>query len=527
MDSIKHELEKVERYFNSQKKIEISLSSVQQQLELFLNGVKYPALIKPCTLDDGIIKIVEQDFDELIRDFNSASLNGRLFKFVPASGAATRMFHKIQSVINRYNTFDLKTLENNAVEDDECRYVIDFLLNLKRFSFYDDLKELLTAGDNEIENLISKNPASVLEAILFDNGLNYSSLPKGAIKFHNYEDTKRTAFEEQIFEALQYCADRHNVVKIHFTISEEHTDIFNQIVNSVKLKLANTEFKINASYSYQKKHTDTIAVNENNEIIFDENGNIILRPGGHGSLLENLNDLNSDIVVIKNIDNVCVERYNHDTIVYKKLLIGLLVKIQDSVFKYLNLLTDENQNLNSEDYQNIMRFAESTLSISKPGDFDIWNDYKKNKYLFEKLNRPLRVCGMVKNQGDPGGGPFWVNYGEDNLSLQIVEQAQINFNDDNQKKIFNQSTHFNPVDLVCGVKDFSGNNFNLLDFRDESTGIITRKSKDGDVIKALELPGLWNGGMAFWNTVFVEVPFSTFNPVKEVNDLLKKEHQNS
>ncbi len=523
MSLIEKELEKAERYLNSHKEIEISLSSIEQQLKRFVLGVDYPKLVKACTVGDGIIKIHQQDFDELIKFYNSASLNGHLIKFVPASGAATRMFHKIQSVINRYTNFDLKGLQEN--NDDECNYVYQFLINLHKFAFYEDLKKLLNVDDKEILKLIEDSPQELLNAVLFANGLNYSEKPKGAIKFHRYEDECRTAFEEQIYESLHYSADRHNLVKIHFTISEEHTDLFNQIISNLKQKLNNTEFKINVSYSYQKKHTDTIAVDQNNEILYDENGKLILRPGGHGALLENLNELNANIIIIKNIDNLCVEKYLDDTILYKKLLVGQLIKIQSLVFKYLELL--ESKNLSGIDLDEIMHFTKQNLSIQKPKDFSLWDNDMKNDFLFGKLNRPIRVCGMVKNQGEPGGGPFWVQYDDGSSSLQIVEQVQINFEDENQKKIFYQSTHFNPVDLICGVKDYKGNNFDLTKFSDPESGIITIKSKNGMQLKALELPGLWNGGMAYWNTVFVEVPITTFNPVKEINDLLKKEHQNS
>lgn len=524
MDFIKQELEKVERYLNSDKEIKISLNSIEQQLKHFINGIKYPKLIKACTVGDGILRISQQQFDELIKNFNSASLNGRITKFVPASGAATRMFHKIQSVINRYNNFNLSDLLKNSVEDNECKYVYEFLINISKFAFYDDLKAVLKIEDNEILKLVEESPNDVFNAILSANGLDYSNKPKGAIKFHRYIDDCRTAFEEQIYESLHYSSDKHNSVKIHFTISEEHTELFNHIISNLRQKLSSTEFKIIVSYSYQKKSTNTIAVNLRNEILFDENGKLILRPAGHGALLENLNELNGDIIIIKNIDNLCVEKYSADTILYKKLLTGLLVKIQSQLFEYLELL--ENKNLDDTLYNEIMLFAEQNLSIMQPKNFSEWDLDAKNDFLFEKLNRPLRVCGMVKNEGEPGGGPFWVQSGDGDVTLQIVEQAQINLDDENQKRIFNQSTHFNPVDLVCGVKDYKGKNFDLMQFSDPDSGIITKKSKDGVELKALELPGLWNGSMACWNTVFVEVPITTFNPVKEINDLLKKAHQN-
>ncbi|MFZ2324405.1 MAG: DUF4301 family protein [Ignavibacteriaceae bacterium] len=523
MNQFQRELQKVEEYLRSYKSINISFSEISHQLKLLFEGVQIPKLIKPCTIGDGISKINENDQSELLKEFVSASLKSRIMKFVPASGAATRMFHKLHSVLNRFPDFTLDQLKDNLKTDEECKDVYEFLINLKKFAFYYDLKQLLKKDDNEIEKLITKSPVDLLNAILLDNGLNYLSKPKGAIKFHRYDDECRTAFEEQIYESLKYAGDKNNNVKIHFTISEEHTELFEQIIKQLKVKLSNTDFKIDVTYSYQKKSTDTIALNVNNEILFNTNGNLIHRPSGHGALLENLNELNGDIVVIKNIDNLSVERLSADTILYKKLLIGLLVKTQKQIFNYLESL--EKNNLTNFDYEQIMLFAEQNLCIPKPVDFTDWNNKNKSKFLFDRLNRPLRVCGMVKNEGEPGGGPFWVESIDGSLSIQIVEQAQIRKNDEDQKSIFNQSTHFNPVDLICGVKDYKGNNFNLKNFVDYESGIITKKSRDGIELKALELPGLWNGSMAYWNTIFVEVPISTFNPVKEVNNLLKAAHQ--
>ncbi len=524
MNLIQQELMKIERYFNSGIKEEISLEIVKQQLYFFINGVKIPKLIRPCVVGDGILKLSQNNYDVLIREFTSAEMNGRITKFVPASGAATRMFHRLHSVTNRFNKISLEELHNKSENDAECKSAYNFLTNLKKFAFYNDLKKVLNIDDIKLEKMIRKSPAKILEAVLFKDGLNYSSMPKGAIKFHCYENDCRTAFEEQVYESFQYISDKKNDVKIHFTISEEHTYLFKEIIKQFKSKISNTDFKIDVRYSYQKKHTDTIAVNNKNEIMFDKDGVLIQRPGGHGALLENLDELNGDILVIKNIDNLSVERLSPETILYKKLLIGLLSKTQKVIFNFLQSI-EENE-LSDSDYQDIVTFAEQNLSISKPENFDNWGSDKKKKFLFDKLNRPIRVCGMVKNEGEPGGGPFWVQDDDESLSLQIIEQAQIDMQDENQKLIFKQSTHFNPVDLICGIKDYKGNNFTLKNFADPKSAIITKKSKHGVELKALELPGLWNGSMAYWNTIFVEVPKSTFNPVKEINDLLKEEHQN-
>ncbi len=523
MNLIEQDLKKAEHYLSVSKRNDISIKTIEHQLKLFGTGTKIPKLIKPCTLGDGIVQIPGNQFSELLKEFNTASLNGRIIKFVPASGAASRMFQKLLSVINRFPKFSLQELKSFSENDKECKYVYDFLVNLEKFAFYDAVKNTLGKDDFEIQNLISDDPGQILKSILFEPGLNYLSKPKGAIKFHRYDDECRTAFEEQIFESLQYTADRNNKVKIHFTISQEHTKMFEDIITHLINKLNKTNFKVEITYSYQKKSTDTIAVDLENRLIFDKSGNLIQRPGGHGALLENLNDLKADIVIIKNIDNLSTENLSTDTILYKKLLTGYLVKTQKQVFDLLDSL--DRKDLSKKSFGEMIDFAEKEFSVTKPTDFENWNDKRKSKYLFDKLNRPIRVCGMVKNEGEPGGGPVWVKDDDASLSLQIVEQAQIDMNDENQKNIFNQSTHFNPVDLICSVKDYKGNNFNLKDFVDVESGIITKKFKDGIELKALELPGLWNGSMAYWNTIFVEVPISTFNPVKEVSDLLKSVHQ--
>ncbi len=524
MNHIEQQLEIVKDSLKSGKTNPLSLQLIEQQLSLFINGVKIPELAKPCLVDDGIIRIKENEYSDLISEFNSAVNNGRVMKFVPASGAASRMFQKLQSVLNRYQTFSFTDLKNNSESDKECKSILEFLINLPKFAFYDDLKQVLKADDTKINKLISESPAEILKAVLFDNGLNYSNKPKGAIKFHRYKNEYRTAFEEQIYETLNYISDKNKLVKIHFTISEEHTELFLKIIKEFRLKLNETDFNIDITYSYQRKSTDTIAVDDYNNILFDKNGDLIHRQGGHGALVENLNDLKADIVIIKNIDNLSKENLAEETILYKKLLTGYLVKIQNQVFKFLKTL--EKKDFSSEEFEDTIKFAEHSRFITKPSDFENWDDERKHKFMFYKLNRPIRVCGVVKNEGEPGGGPFWVKSDDGSLSLQIVEQVQINMNDENQKRIFIQSTHFNPVDLICSIKDYKGNNFDLHNFIDHQSGIITKKSKDGIELKVLELPGLWNGSMADWITIFVEVPISTFNPVKEINDLLRGEHQN-
>ena len=523
MSHIEDQIKIVTKTLKTSSSNQLSLKIIEQQLNLFINGVSVPKLAKPCLIDDGIVVFKDDEKDELLTLHKNAAEDGRLIKFVPASGAASRMFQKLQSILNRSENISLDDLGKKSFEDKESKAVYELLINLHKFAFYDDIKNILNIDNKGIEELSNNSPIKLLKTILFAPGLDYSFKPKGAIKFHRYNNTSRTAFEEQIYESLNYIVDKNNCLKIHFTISEEHKNLFLEIAKQVRLDLENN-YKIEIAYSFQKKYTDTIAVDENNNILFDKNDDIIQRPGGHGALIENLNEINADILIIKNIDNLSIENLSAETILYKKYLTGYLIKLQNQVFDYLHLL--EMSEMDNRTLKDIESFAEKNLFITKPADFENWDKNKKQKFYFDKLNRPIRVCGMVKNEGEPGGGPFWIKSDDGSLSLQIVEQAQINLSDEKQKNIFKKSTHFNPVDLICGVRDYKGNNFDLNKFVDHKSGIITKKSKDGIELKALELPGLWNGSMADWITIFVEVPISTFNPVKEVNDLLRKEHQN-
>lgn len=501
----------------------LSIEAVEAQIKLFESGVKIPKLEKPCTVNDGIVKINPAEIDDLLNLHSLAASESRLMKFVPASGAASRMFQKLLSVLNENHKLNLTSILERLENDKTYKSVYDVLINLNRFAFYDDLKDALEVDDTRINDLVSSQPEKILRAILFESGLNYSSKPKGAIKFHKYLNESRTAFEEQIYESFHYVVDKEKRVKIHFTISEEHESLFIEIIEQTKKRLKN-DFRFDISYSFQKKTTDTIAVDENNNILFDKHNKIIARPAGHGALIENLNDLKADLVIIKNIDNLSTERLAEDTCTYKKLLTGYLIKLQNQIHEYIRLLESKNQE--NIDLNEIVDFCKEKLFILTPSGFDDFSLKERIAYLNKKLNRPVRVCGMVKNEGEPGGGPFWVKSEDGRLSLQIIEQAQINLNDEQQKNIFKGSTHFNPVDLVCGLRDYKGDNFDLHNFIDHQSGIITKKSKDGVHLKALELPGLWNGAMSDWITVFLEVPISTFNPVKEINDLLRKEHQN-
>lgn len=502
----------------------ISIQQVVLQLEKFSKGIPYTNIIKPCRIGDGIFRLTESKYDELIHQFNQAALSGRLMKFVPASGAATRMFSKLQTYINNSENITLSKLKKDAEFNSSAKAVLEFINGLEKFAFFNELKGILNDSGYSINQINEDyDIAPVIKAMLSENGLNYSFYPKGAIAFHNYSGQPRTAFEEHICEASQLVADQSNNVRIHFTISEEHNEVFLNSVDKTIDDLRSAGIDVVLSFSYQEKSTDTISVNFNNEPFLDNDGKLVFRPAGHGALIENLNNLNGDLILIKNIDNILPSTKNSASIRYDKILTGFLLSVQKEVFSYLRLL--ENKKVNESIIKEIKKFAADYLSLNIPQEFEKQITDVKAKYLFSKLNRPIRVCGMVRNEGHPGGGPFWIRNTNGETSIQIIEESQVNKNDPNQLKLFQSSTHFNPVDLVCAVKDFKGKNFDLRNYRDENSGLITFKTYQGRELKALELPGLWNGGMADWNTLFVEIPSVTFNPVKEINDLLKPAHQ--
>jgi hypothetical protein len=403
--------------------------------------------------------------------------------------------------------------------------VYTFIENIKKFAFYQDLCDVMHSGGNDIaESLKNKDFGLIIDYLLSNKGLDYSNLPKALLKFHKYSDGSRVSFEEHIVEAALYASNGTGLVRIHFTLSPEHIEKFQNRLNQVIIKyqdLFQVDFQIN--YSVQEKSTDTIAVGENNEPFRNPAGDLLFRPGGHGALLKNLNEIDADLIFIKNIDNIVPDRLKGHTVDYKKLIGGYLLFIRHSIFEFLE--KSERNHLTEEDLTRMSDFLRDRLFIRIPGDFSSYSFDSKKTYLTKVVDRPIRVCGMVKNEGEPGGGPFWVVDKDGSRSLQIVESSQVDPDDENQRKLLLDSTHFNPVDLVCSIKDYKGQTFNLENFIDPDTGFIAFKSSGGKVIKAQELPGLWNGAMANWITVFTDVPIITFNPVKTVNDLLRKEHQ--
>lgn len=508
-----------EEYKKSPGSFDISFEKLLDQLEIFEKGVPYIKLVKPAVIDDGILRLTEAE-EVYFREIGETEIaKGRVTKFVPASGAASRMFKRQQSCMVNFKNLTLDELKLKAENgDQDCLATCETVLNIKRFAFEKELSGYLI--NNGINNPGWKE---IIHYLVDNNGLGYADKPKGCILFHKYPEGPRTAFEEHFVEGFNYAKSVDGFVRIHFTISPEHENLFNEIKERYLISHFAKESHFDISYSFQKKTTNTIAVTLENKIFRDKNGKPVFRPGGHGALLENLTDLNGDIILIKNIDNVAHEHLNTGTYKFKKILTGILSQIQQQIFGYLKQM--EADVTPEEKINEIILFIETRL-FHKPGNnFNKLESSEKKNRLFELLNRPLRVCGMVKNQGEPGGGPFWTMNKDGSISLQVVESVQTDLSDANQNKIFYSSTHFSPVDFACGVKNYKGENFNLSDFSDPETSLITNKSKDGKELKALELPGLWNGGMAEWNTIFVEVPLITFNPVKEVNDLLKPEHQ--
>ncbi|MFN8673029.1 MAG: DUF4301 family protein [Candidatus Sericytochromatia bacterium] len=498
------------------KENDSTVETVINQIEAFKKGFPFTNLAKPCSLGKEIKKLEEKDFSEIISYHDKAQSEGRITKFVPASGAASRMFKSLLFFFNNYDQFSHMNLDDLAIGNDDIKETLLFFNKIKSFAFFNSLNEMVTKYGLDIEDLIAKKDIKTLvDYVLNEKALNYSNLPKSLIEFHKYNDTSRTSFEEHLVESELYVKDNNSNAKIHFTVSEEHLDLVKELFEKIKTNYS-TNFEI--SFSLQKKSTDTIAVNIDNTPFKDKNGNLVFRPAGHGALIENLNDLLADVIFIKNIDNVVPDRLKETTVTYKKLISGYLLKTQAKIFSYLEQLENNQANLDE-----IINFMSDELMLEIETNLDKETKVKK---IFSLLNRPIRVCGMVKNQGEPGGGPFVVKDTNNHLSLQIVETSQINLKDENQKDILAKSSHFNPVDLVCAVKNYKGNNFNLKDYIDYNTGFISNKSKDGKALKAMELPGLWNGAMAHWNTIFVEVPLITFNPVKTVNDLLRAEHSN-
>jgi hypothetical protein len=491
----------------------LTVEEAERQLVLFQRGVSPVRLNRPCHAGDGIVVLSAVEEDDLLKTYEEALRTKRFIKFVPASGAASRMFKEWYRCLN----------EGGFTEDAQGDA---FVCDLKRHSFFPDLQDVVAAQRQDPEELIKKRDnATILRYILTEEGLNYGRLPKALLKFHAYPEGSRAALEEHLVEASFYARDGQDCSRIHFTVSIEHENSVREYLRKV---IGNYESRLHTVFevglSIQSAGTNTLAVDLENRPFRDEEGGLVFRPGGHGSLLTNLNALEADIVFLKNIDNCVPDRLKPQTIRWKKILAGTLITLQDGIFRRLRLLSARDRR--ESDLTEIYRFCRKKLHLDMPPGFLMRPMDERRRVLFEKLNRPLRICGMVKNEGEPGGGPFWVDHpdGMGAKSLQIVEEMQIDRNDSKQRNIWKSSTYFNPVDLVCGVRDYLGQKFDLTRFVDPEWSTISRKSEQGRELLALERPGLWNGAMAFWNTVFVEVPLVTFNPVKTIADLLRPQH---
>ena len=488
----------------------LTTDAVQHQIDNFKQGFPKSHLDAAATPDNnGIIRLADKEIARYEKQYRTLGRGKKLLKFVPASGAATRMFKDLYSFTATY----FGVAGNFAKEFPEVQ---TFLENIHTFAFFNDLKATMEAADLDIEEYLQRGDYStVINFLLKEQYLGYGSLPKALLKFHRYGAVQRTPLEEHIVEGALYAKCSDNTVNLHFTISPEHRSAFRRKIAEVKQYYESTfGIKLHITFSEQKHYTDIIAVDEQNQPVRDEEGRLVFRPGGHGALIENLNEQHADLIFVKNIDNVVPDWMKHTTVIYKQVLAGMLLELREKCFDMLRTLDTKPDD---KTLAKLIRTAQKDFNIMVPEGCDA-------RTLHNLLNRPMRICGMVKNLGEPGGGPFYTIDSMGNRSLQVVESAQVNHNDPQQEAIFQASTHFNPVDLVCSTKNYRGRYFDLRLYVDPQTGFISKKSKGAMTVKSQELPGLWNGAMAHWITLFVEVPVATFNPVKTVNDLLRKEH---
>ncbi|TDQ33177.1 DUF4301 family protein [Zeaxanthinibacter enoshimensis] len=506
--------EKDQKQFKSRG---ISEQKVREQIEMFKEGIPFVQLEKAAVVDDGILKLTPGQESEYIHYFEENKKDKDLLKFVPASGAASRMFKTLFTFLSDFDPSE-ESLDDyfERTGDKAMKRFVDGITD---FPFYTMIRSRIKGKVSSKDEEVYLFVAEMLE----EDKLNYGFYPKGLLPFHNYRDYLATPFEEHLKEGAAY-ASKDNNASLHFTISEQHGDLFNNEFSAIKDRVSSqTQTSFNISYSYQKSSTDTIAVNMENEPFREADGSILFRPGGHGALIENLDEQDADLIFIKNIDNVVVPEQAGEVIRSKKLLAGLLLQVQEKAFEYAAML--DKGDLHGEQIQEIREFLENRLNVRFTDKFQGYSAAQQLEILKDKLDRPIRVCGMVKNEGEPGGGPFWIRDEHNNVSLQIIESAQVDTKNGKQLSLFRDATHFNPVDLVCSVKNHRGEKYHLTNYVNPRLAFITQKTKEGQKLKALELPGLWNGAMAFWNTIFVEVPLETFNPVKTVNDLLKPAHQ--
>ena len=493
------------------KEIGISESDAQEQLRLLQNGVSYAQLERPATANDGIVVLSEKETATYASLFDEEKPKFSISRFIPASGMASRMFKFLHFFLNRYD-HEKETLRSYLNRNKTYKLAI-FLGGIEKFPFFAQLRKEINKGKS---TTLEKDYRHLFIQKTIDS---LGNLPKALIPFHKYDTELRTPAEEQLFFSTQFVKN-NGVMNVHFTIPPSTKSDFEQHLSKTISQLnATAAVQTHVSFSHQNKSTDTIACEEDGTVFRNEDGALVLRAGGHGSLIGNLNAIEEEIIFLSNIDNISVSEYHDQAALYKKMLAGMLISLQNQIHHYAHAL----ENDDAIDMIEVKTFLQEKLNLSVPQPLQ---GNQLILFLKQKLNRPLRVCGMVKNEGEPGGGPFWVeNKGE--VSLQIIEGAQVNTKDDQQKDIFKKGTHFNPVDIVCGVYNHKGVKYDLTHFVDYDACFIAEKSVNGTAIKAIERPGLWNGAMADWNTVFLEVPVRTFNPVKTVNDLLRPLHQST
>jgi hypothetical protein len=490
----------------------ISIDEINQQIRHFQQGFPPSDITMPATPGKGIMLLSEGEQLHFKDVFLDNAPDFRIIRFIPSSGAATRMFKSLYEALENLEGQSLKEQQGWIRDHKELRR---FFRKLERYPFYEDLVQPEGAS-----------PAGILNQLLTADGLGYGIRPKGLLKFHKYsESDRRTAFEEHVREAVKYCGNRDRLVRMHLTVSPDHLNGFQTEAARVLPRIEQeTGIHVDLSFSFQKPETDTIAVTPGNEPFRNADGTLLFRPGGHGALIRNLNALDGDLVFISNIDNVAPDRMKNLRVKQKQVLGGLLLEVRSKIFYYLGQLTGE-EKMEKTRLDSMVTYLHERLGIAIPEMLQSWDVNQLKSWLISTMNRPIRVCGMVRNEGEPGGGPFYVRSESGEVTLQIVESSQIDLKDPAKKELVHQSTHFNPVNLVCSLRDFRGEKFNLRSYVDHNTGFISEKSMEGRLLKALELPGLWNGAMAGWLTLFAEVPVETFSPVKTVFDLVRKEHR--
>ncbi len=498
----------------------ITESNFIKQYEQLKSNFIPAKLIAPATTERGIICTTEKTVQYYINVYEDYSRDRDIVKFVPASGAASRMFKDMFACLAEMK----EQPENVTSIIDKYSKVKQIINQLEELALFPDLEASLDNKGLKLPQLIhNKRYKEIIEEIVSPDGLNYGNLPKALLNFHNYGTYQRKAVDEHLVEGALYAVNESGNVNIHFTISPEHEELFkSHLLKAIPFYEQKFGLTYGVTWSFQHPSTDTPAIDFKGNLLRENDGTLVFRPGGHGALIKNLNEIEGDLIFIKNIDNVTTDKLKSPTVDFKKVLAGILIEKEITIKGNLSLLLEDE--CVQEDIQLIAEFVENDMLVSLPPDFSQMECNQKKRILINKLNRPIRVCGMVKNEGEPGGGPFFVENNKGITSLQIVEGAQIDSGIESQNNILNNSTHFNPVDIVAGTVDFLGRKFDLNDFVDNDTYMIAEKSKDGKPLNALELPGLWNGAMAGWITYFVEVPIETFSPVKEINDLLRPQH---